>query len=230
VDAFLRREDYDRAIAAADVALSQGSRSPEVHRLRGLARVGRGDFPGAIDDYSQALALAPGLERAHRQRGWAYLLADSPELALRDFEHALQVDPDDADAYAGRGKARVRLGRIDDGLADAEKALKQSRSSARIGYLAAQTYAQAAEATRRGRVATRISLAHEARASDLLRLAIEQTAPAARERFWRKTILVDGTLRPLLRNPRIVQRLEAILISAPGTFARKTASAPDHSR
>ncbi len=60
VDAFLRREEYDRAIAEADAAITRGGRSPELYRLRGLAKVGRGEFAGAIDDYSQALALAPG--------------------------------------------------------------------------------------------------------------------------------------------------------------------------
>ena len=122
------------------------------------------------------------------------------------------------------GTLRVRLGRLDDGLADAERALERAKPSARLCYIAAQTYAQAAEATRRGRVATRTSLAHEARATNLLRLAIEQTAPELRAQFWRKTILRDLSLRPLLRNPRIVQRLEATVTSAPGPFVRKTSS------
>src|SRR5262249_52079866 len=61
VDALLALERYGDAIASCDAALAHGpaTTSAEMHRLRGLGRVGRRDFSGAIEDYTLALALHP---------------------------------------------------------------------------------------------------------------------------------------------------------------------------
>ena len=43
----------------------------EVFELRGLAKDRKKDFPGAIDDYTQALAQHPDQPGLRNRRGWA---------------------------------------------------------------------------------------------------------------------------------------------------------------
>ena len=61
---------------------------------------------------------------------------------------------------------------------------------------------------RTGRVATRDSLAYEARAADLLAEALARTPADRRTPFWHDVVARDVLLRPLLRNPSIVRRLQ----------------------
>ena len=171
-------------------------------------------------DSHEPIVSAAGLICSPTRPGWPFATSSTRFKSTRTTPKPMPA----------AGSARVRLGRLGGGLADAERALERARPSARLCYIAAQTYSQAAEATHRGRVATRTSLDHEARATNLLQLAIEQTAPELRAQFWRKTILRDLSLRPLLRNPRIVQRLEATVTSARGPFVRKTDSGSEPSR
>ncbi len=65
VAALLELERYGDVINSCDAALAMGSPSAELYRLRGLARAGRDDFPGAVEDYTQALGCRKlDLERA----------------------------------------------------------------------------------------------------------------------------------------------------------------------
>ncbi|MBV8611171.1 MAG: tetratricopeptide repeat protein, partial [Singulisphaera sp.] len=214
VAALLELERYGDVIDSCDAALARGSLSAELYRLRGLARVGRDDFAGAVEDYTQALALHPDdPAEVHRDRGWSHLFAHAFELALRDFEAALRLDPEDPDGLAGRAAARVRLGLVREAVADAEASLRLAGPSPRRLYIAAQTYTlasarAAAEVARRGRPASRDSLAYEARAADLLQQALERTPADRRPAFWRDVVARDAMLRPLFHNPRNVQRFK----------------------
>jgi tetratricopeptide (TPR) repeat protein len=214
VGALLALERYDDVLSSCDAALAAGHPSAELFRLRGLARFGRKDFAGAIDDYTQALALpADDRVETYRGRGWAHLFSNAAELALRDFDAALRLDPADPDGYAGRGAARVRLGDLRGAVADAEESIRREGRSARLLYIAAETLSlasvrAAAEANRRGRVATRDSLAYEARATELLDRSLGQTPADRKPLFWREVVARDPALRPLFQNPKILRRLE----------------------
>ncbi len=152
VAALLALERYADVLGSCDAALAAGHPSAELFRLRGLARFGLNDFAGAIDDYTQALAL-PGDDRVetYRDRGLSHLFSNASELALRDFDAALRLDPGDPDGYAGRGTARVRLGDLRGAVADAEESVRREGRSARLLYIAAETLSLAsARARRRG--------------------------------------------------------------------------------
>jgi tetratricopeptide (TPR) repeat protein len=217
IDALLEQKRYGDAIASCDAAPAQGNgpASAELHRLRGLGRVGRNDFSGAIEEYTQALALHPdNAAEIHRDRGWAHLFAGAPEMALKDFDAVLHLDSSNSDGHAGRAAARVRLNRIGEAIADAEESLRHAGPAPRLLYIAAQTYTQAsvravAAVARRGRSATGESLAYEARAAVLLEQALERTPAGRRTAFWRDVIARDALLRPLWQNPRILRRFQS---------------------
>lgn len=69
----------------------------------GQARLLAGDYPGAIESFSQALVLNPQLVEAYTGRGAAYWMIEELDLAFADFSQAVVLDPDYAVGYFGRG-------------------------------------------------------------------------------------------------------------------------------
>jgi tetratricopeptide (TPR) repeat protein len=207
IRALLELKRFDEVIDSCDVCLATRKPSTDLYELRGLAREGRDDFFGAIEDYRQSLALRPGTARVLVRLGWAYLFANAPKLALSDFEEALGRDPENPDAYNGRGAARVLLGKHREAVADAEEALRHGEPTHRVLYGAARTYAQAAlvattEVNRRGLAALSLCSRYEDRALVLLRRAFERLPAAQRAAFWRDVIKTDPALRGLRRRSK----------------------------
>jgi tetratricopeptide (TPR) repeat protein/tRNA A-37 threonylcarbamoyl transferase component Bud32 len=207
---------YDAVLASADAYLARGQPFAPIFEIRGLARVQRRDYSGAIADYSRALELQPESEPARRSRllnlrGWAYHFADAPKPALADFEESLGVEPNQSDALGGRGLARVRLGQWRAAVADAEAALHQVRATgagstiedarandvqalsnaARIYALAVESAAQ--DVSRHGEQAVALYHRYRTRAVDLLDAVLERVP----DRERREEILADPSLRPL---------------------------------
>ena len=207
VAALLELRRYGEVIDSCDVALAQGLSSAELYELRGLARVGRTDFAGAIADYTLALASRPDWVQVHAHRGWAYLFANAPELAFQDFDAVVRFAPADPDGYGGRGAARVRLRQHRAAASDVEESLRRGEQTPRRLYNAARTYAQAvavaaAEVGRRGHEASRDAQAYEARAATLLGRTLERTPADRRATFWREIVEPDDALAALRKRPR----------------------------
>jgi len=72
------------------------------YNSRGIAKVGKGDFDGAIADYSRALELDPKFAAAYRRRGIAKQAKSDFDGAIADYNRALELDPKLAIAYADR--------------------------------------------------------------------------------------------------------------------------------
>jgi tetratricopeptide (TPR) repeat protein/tRNA A-37 threonylcarbamoyl transferase component Bud32 len=204
--ALLELKRYDHVIEACDGYLRSGRPSPDVLELRGLAKVKRNDFAGAIEDYTVALSLRPGVSSLYCRRGWAYLVFGAAPLARRDFDEAIRLTPSGAEAYGGRGAALIALGRFREAAADAEESARRGRAEPRILYNAARTLAQAAEAAsgevgRRGRADTATVHRYQDRALKLLDRALQGTAPGQRAAFWRDVVRTDQALRGVRRLP-----------------------------
>jgi tetratricopeptide (TPR) repeat protein/tRNA A-37 threonylcarbamoyl transferase component Bud32 len=205
----------DEVIRSCDGALARGKPWPDLYEIRGLARASRGDYAGAIEDYSYALLLRPGQPRVLSARGLAYLFSDAPRPALRDFDAALRLDSSDGEAHGGRGLALVRLGDHRAGIAEAEVSLGHGPPSARRAYNAARIYATAAvaaaaEVHERGRPAVTMVERCQDRAVTLLKLALERTPVDRRTAFWQDFIAADPAFRPLQRRLRSLQPAAAM--------------------
>jgi tetratricopeptide (TPR) repeat protein/tRNA A-37 threonylcarbamoyl transferase component Bud32 len=201
---------FDEVIGSCERALAQGKPWADIHEIRGVARAGRGDWAGAIDDYSQALVLRPGRPAVLTLRGLAYVVSDSPRLALRDFDAALRLDGSNAEAHGGRGLALARLGDHRAAAAAAEESLRHDPTSARRTANAARIYAQAAiaageDVTRKGPMAVSLVDRYQDRAVALVRLALERTPADRRAAFWQSEISTDPALRPIQRRLRPLQ-------------------------
>jgi adenylate cyclase len=87
-----------------------------------------GDTESEIEMADRAVALNPNSYVAWTCRGWVYRSAGLPEEAIRSFERAIRASPVDPLLHrplTGIGMALVDLGRFDEAVVAARKALRQ---------------------------------------------------------------------------------------------------------
>ena len=81
--------EYSRRIqACTDIAanvLAPSATRAYALSERGLARVARHDFEGALKDYSEGIRIAPGYAWSYSNRGRLYQNASSFEQSIADF-------------------------------------------------------------------------------------------------------------------------------------------------
>jgi tetratricopeptide (TPR) repeat protein len=100
--ALVEMNRHDEAAEALDRFLAAGGQaSAEIHRLLGLIRVKHGDYPSAIHELGEALALDPGNPSTLAERGFVYLAIGALGLAQDDFERSLAKDAENASATPG---------------------------------------------------------------------------------------------------------------------------------
>ena len=116
------------------LALSIDGNDPEA-----LSRLGRvtasfsGDFDAGKELVDRAVAFNPNASIAWGDRGWTYLVAGEPEEAIRSFERVIRLSPFDPwhfGNFTGMSMAFIDLGRFEDAVTMAKKALSQSQSFA----------------------------------------------------------------------------------------------------
>ncbi len=106
---------------------------------RALSLLGRttaavlGDFDAAKEMVDRAVALNPNSYGARQQRGWTYQIAGQPDEAIQAFERAVRISPFDPmlfSTFAGMSAAFISLGRYDEAVAAARKALRSNQTFA----------------------------------------------------------------------------------------------------
>ena len=75
----------------------------EEHRKAGNALFEKGDFPGAVKEYTEGLKRDPQSKALFSNRGKAYLKLLEFPTALKDIEKCLQIDPTFVKAYGTKG-------------------------------------------------------------------------------------------------------------------------------
>jgi len=88
-----------------------------------------GDFDTAREMVDRAVALNPNSFRAWEERGWTYQIAGQPEEAIRSFERRIRLSPFDPllfGAFAGMSVTFIGLGRFDEAVSAAKKAVRQN--------------------------------------------------------------------------------------------------------
>ncbi len=99
---------------------------------RALAYMGA-DFESAKEMVNRATSLNPNSALAWEQRGWTYEYAGDAEEAVRSFESAIRLSPLDPllfMTFAGLSLALIRLGRFDEAVVAAKKALRKNQNFA----------------------------------------------------------------------------------------------------
>ena len=88
-----------------------------------------GDFDTARDMVDRAAALNPNSLRVWELRGWTYVFAHQPEEAIKSFERANRLNPFDPvsrSTLPGISAALIGLGRFDEAVLVAKKAIRQN--------------------------------------------------------------------------------------------------------
>ena len=123
----LGQNDLDGALVDLEQALAVAPDEPafraSVHRLRASLLASAGREEQALDDYTQALELAPEGD-IYVDRALLYLRTRMFSLALADLDRALELLPEDADLYNYRAFAYAALARDADAARDYQRFLQ----------------------------------------------------------------------------------------------------------
>jgi tetratricopeptide (TPR) repeat protein len=92
--------------------------------MRGEAHYAKGDYDGAIADFSEAIRLDPKFAIAFSGRGLAYSAKGDHDRAIADFNEAIRLDPKSRIAFYNRGLAYDAKGDYDRAIADYTEAIR----------------------------------------------------------------------------------------------------------
>jgi Flp pilus assembly protein TadD len=119
------------AIVAYQHALNGDPNNNLLHQRLGLLLKDEGKFKEALQEFTKATIIAPSYGEAYREKGIAenklYWKAKPEERAampdgVESLRKAVELNPDDYDAHASLGGALKRTGKIEEALAEYEKA------------------------------------------------------------------------------------------------------------
>ena len=140
------------------LALSIDANDPEALSLLGrqTASLFR-DYDTAREMVDRAVAFNPNASIAWGDRGWTYLTAGQPEEAIRSFERVIRLSPFDPwlfSTFTGMSIAFIGLGRFDEAVVAAKKALQKNQAfapayrclTAALAHLGRETEARVAAA------------------------------------------------------------------------------------
>ncbi len=106
---------------------------------RADAYVAQGDRPHALDDYNEAVRLAPHDAKLYFNRAVFYLAESDVGSALKDFEEALRLNPKLVPALVERAKIRRTQNDLTGALSDYSEAIRLEPKTAALwserGYL-----------------------------------------------------------------------------------------------
>ncbi|MDP8934282.1 MAG: TerD family protein [Cyanobacteriota bacterium] len=111
----------NRAVISQRVAIAQKAAN---FSNQGSLKVQKGDVPGAIANFTQALTLNPNIPQAYLGLGIATAKQGNKLQAIYNYDRALQFNPNLAEAYFGRGQAYYELGNKQKAIGDYEQAIR----------------------------------------------------------------------------------------------------------
>ncbi|MEG3841200.1 TerD family protein [Microcoleus sp. herbarium14] len=91
---------------------------------QGSLKIQKGDIPGAIANFTQALALNQNIPQAYLGLGIATAKQGNKQQAIYNYDRALQFNPNLAEAYFGRGQAYYELGNKQKAIGNYEQAIR----------------------------------------------------------------------------------------------------------
>ncbi len=99
---WLRRADYDRAIADYSEAIRLDPKHAHAFNGRGSVWSVKQDYDQALADYSEAIRLDPTSAHAFGGRGNVWSGKKKHDRALSDYAEAIRLDPNDAYSFDAR--------------------------------------------------------------------------------------------------------------------------------
>lgn len=127
-------------LARFDSASSPDGKNANAYVERGGRKEAKGDFSGAIADYTTAIGLEPKSEAAHLYRAHLYSAFGRFSEAIADFDVVIREVPNAIGAYLGRGNAHAEMGHANAALADYDNAIRYATNTVDGNLIEAKAY------------------------------------------------------------------------------------------
>jgi tetratricopeptide (TPR) repeat protein len=131
--ALIRGGQVEKGQALVDAILRDRD-SAEAHFLLGSVVFMARDYPNAVKEFSQAIALNPDLPSLHSYYGRALLFTGDPDGAAGAFRKQLASDPNDYESNLRLAEILSRRHQYAEGRSLYERALRVRPGSAEAGY------------------------------------------------------------------------------------------------
>jgi tetratricopeptide (TPR) repeat protein len=116
---------YPEALAAAERALELDPDLAEAHATRGHIRLNyRHDWPGALDDYDEAIRHDPRYAMAHMWRGFRLVFVGKGEEGLAELQAARDLEPDSLPLAVNRARGLYWVRHYDEASAQLARVLE----------------------------------------------------------------------------------------------------------
>lgn len=113
----------EERLAIADAQIAKRPDDARLYFDRGEIYRGARRWAAAVEDYERARALDPKLDQVSLALGELMLAAEAPAKAVEHLTKYLDAHSGSARARLARGRALARLGRVDEAVADYDRAL-----------------------------------------------------------------------------------------------------------
>jgi tetratricopeptide (TPR) repeat protein len=123
--------------AAAAYALQSGDIIKQ-----GIEAYRGGNYKRALELFTQAQKLDPGGAKPHYYIGGALEKLDDADSALVEYQTAIRIEPKYVDALTGLGKLLRKKGKLEEGTAKLQEAVKYSSKDPAALYALGQAYIQ----------------------------------------------------------------------------------------
>jgi tetratricopeptide (TPR) repeat protein len=90
----------------------------------GCERMGHRDYDGAVESFTEVIAMDGKYTKAYFMRGQAFYQLKDYRRAIEDFTRSISLNAQDSDSYLWRGAAESRSGQDADAVDDYEKAIR----------------------------------------------------------------------------------------------------------
>ena len=104
---------------------------------KGMNKIETADYKGAIEDFTQVLALQPNMPDAYYFRGLARDLLEDNQGALQDYTEAIRLTPagqDSTYAYNNRGTVYAEMQDYQKAIEDYDRAVQSDPNNANAYY------------------------------------------------------------------------------------------------
>jgi len=110
-------------LADCSEAIKRDPGDADAYHRRGSLYLMFKQYPRAIEDFSEEMALRTVSHEVYRNRGIAYAALGDHENAVQDFSQVIRLKPFDAMAYHHRGDAFLGLGKLRQAIGDYTQAM-----------------------------------------------------------------------------------------------------------
>jgi tetratricopeptide (TPR) repeat protein len=138
-NAYVRKADYDRAIADFDQSVKFNPNYAKAFNNRGVAFRGKANYERAIEDFTKSISLNPDYVLAYANRADVYQRKGNYKAAIEDYGAVLRLAQQDPKqkprVEAARNEmcwSRAVVGELQPALADCNEALREEPNAAAI--------------------------------------------------------------------------------------------------